>query len=100
MDVDTIQVTIGRTKLAVPVFRDEETTRALVAGLNARLEHIEKTSRVIDTRVSLLLTAYECAVDAEVERTERQEDRASVERALTRIEQALRDTIERHRPRA
>jgi uncharacterized membrane protein len=80
----------------VPVYRDAETTQAIVAALNDRLAAIEDTSTRIDTVAFALQAAFELAVEAEEERVGRRDDQAAVEQALTRIAHALQDTADRH----
>ena len=93
-----LNVTIGRTALAVPVYRDVETTRRIVTDLNERLKAIEDASTRIDTVAFALKAAYELALEAEKERLGRQEDQAAMEHALVRIGRALQEAADRHRP--
>jgi hypothetical protein len=111
-----IDVVIGQLPLKVPLYRDERSTQALVARLNARLAAVEKRIGRIDSYASALLAAFyyaseadEAARDLEYERErtalEKETDDAELLRALAHISDALdgllksaRQAVEPERP--
>jgi len=106
MSRDTIEVTVGRTKLFVPVVVDEATTLRVAERVNDRLNAYQMQGGRIDDLTFALRAAFEFAADFERvsrKRTEEvlrlkqaaEEESDQVAEALDKILQALRDTLEK-----
>lgn len=106
MSPDTIEVTIGRTKLFVPVVVDEATTLRVAERINNRLEAYQMQGGRIDDLTFALRAAFEFAADFErVSRKraeevlrlkqEAEEESDQVTEALDKILQTLRGILEK-----
>ncbi|HNR35827.1 MAG TPA: cell division protein ZapA [Candidatus Hydrogenedentes bacterium] len=102
MKPETVEVVVGRMRLNVPVFTDEETTLRIAEQVNARLEEIEKKSPRVDSLLTALSAAMSFACELENERIQAEkaikqaeEDYEAQQReffhALNRIAHALRE---------
>ena len=85
MPANTLRVTLGRTTLDVPVYVDEETTRALVERVNDRIAELEAHAKRIDSTAINLLTAFSFAADLHSAQEEHDQDTHEVTRALERL---------------
>lgn len=106
MSRDTIEVTVGRTKLFVPVVVDEATTLRVAEHVNDRLEAYQMQGGRIDDLTFALKAAFEFAADLdrvtrkraeEVLRLkqEAEEESDKVAEAVDKILQTLRDILEK-----
>ena len=96
MDNDgRIVVTIGRTKISVPVYGDAAATREIADEVSKRLAAIEESSPRIDSVAFAVQAAFEMAIEADLERRARTADREEFEQALKRIAGALQDVVAR-----
>jgi cell division protein ZapA (FtsZ GTPase activity inhibitor) len=103
---DTVEVTVGRAKLFVPVVIDEATTQRVAERVNDRLEAYQMQGGRIDDLTFALRAAFEFAADLErVSRKrseevlrlkqEAEEDSAEAAAALDKILQALRGILDK-----
>jgi len=106
MTRETIEVTVGRTKLHVPVVVDEATTLRVAERVNDRLEAYQMQGGRIDDLTFALRAAFEFAADLErVTRKraeevlrlkqEAEEESGQVAEAVDKILQTLRDILEK-----
>lgn len=89
-----LQLSVGGILMQVPVYRDEATTRRLVAMVNAKLQQIEAASVRIDTYKFALLASLDFAAQLEEATGEHAEEERELVRALERIAESLRNLIE------
>jgi len=106
MTRDTIEVTVGRTKLSVPAVVDEATTLRIAERVNDRLEAYQMQGGRIDDLTFALRAAFEFAADLERVSHKRaeevmrlkqagEEESDQVAEALDKILQTLRDILEK-----
>lgn len=106
MNPDMVEVTVGRTKLFVPVVVDEATTLRVAERVNDRLDAYQMQGGRIDDLTFALRAAFEFAADFErVSRKraeevlrlkqEAEEESDQVVEALDKILQMLRDILEK-----
>lgn len=92
-----VSVTIARRTLAVPVFKDLDTTREIAQKLSTRLDAIEREGEIdiVDSHLSALFLAYELAVQLHDLKRRHSEETDQVivalEQAATRLEQLLEE---------
>lgn len=89
------QVTVGRMKLSVPIFKDVETTEAITTEIGARMDEIEEKTGVIDTQKNAIKAAYAYAVEKRILEAEHKEDMDDLARALERLASQLRELTKR-----
>jgi len=106
MSHDTIEITVGRTKLFVPVVVDEATTLRVAERVNDRLDAYQMQGGRIDDLTFALRAAFEFAADLERVSRKRaeevlrlkqdaEEESDQVAEALDKILQTLRDILEK-----
>jgi len=88
-----IQVILGGKTVAVPIYKDEQTTLRIVELVNRRLQDIERDSPRIDTQAFALQAAFAFAVECARAEAAASEDEAELLQSLTRLQLALDEVL-------
>ena len=89
------RVEIGRMKLAVPLYKDEDATHEIAREVEERIERIEEETEVIDTQKNAVLAAFECVVEQRALIEEHEEDIRELVRALEKLTSQLKALAKR-----
>jgi cell division protein ZapA (FtsZ GTPase activity inhibitor) len=84
-----VEVTLGRTRVSVPVRGDEATTHAIAQRVTEALDAIEADSPRIDTQRFALLAAFEFAAELHDVTARREGETRELVEALDRLHDAL-----------
>ena len=112
MNDETMEVTVGRVRLKIPVIQDAQTTNRIVHAVNKRIDEIERRSHSVDTHAFALEAAISFAAqldqanqETELERKETrhesEQDAKEMLLALTKINEslgALLETLQEEQP--
>lgn len=96
MSGDSIEVTIAGSRITVPVYRDEATTKALAQRVSQEISAIEKASDRIDTRAFALRAAMRFAADRRDLESKHSKEIAELQVALAELSEKLADLLDRH----
>ena len=88
MSKEGIDVTLAGTRIRVPIFKDEETTVAIVERVQSRLEDISKTGRV-NTQAWALQTALSFAIEVEEVKQAADDEARLLDKRLKTLTQRL-----------
>lgn len=95
---ERVQIRVGGTQLAVPVYGDAATTRKAAEHVTQRLQAIEQRSPRIDTYAFALEAALSFAAEVLEESAVRTEETAETMKALDKIHDALRELTTEYQP--
>lgn len=89
-------VTIGRTRVDVPLCDDPETSEDIAKAITDRLARIEEESTIVDTQKFAVIAAYELAMECYRLKQQHEEDTQDMVKALERLCRELRQLVERY----
>ena len=91
-----LNVNIANVALSVPIHENTETTKRIVANLEAKLRQIEDQSTRVDSQAFALQLAYEYAVQLQTLQKDKEQDNKDMLIALDALQSKLHELVNRH----
>ena len=98
MNGDSVEVTIAGSRIRVPIYRDEATTKALAQRVSQEISVIEKSSDRIDTQAFALQAAMRFAAETKDLEASHKKDVAQLQVALDELSSKLAELLKLHSP--
>lgn len=83
---ENVSVVIRGVKVVVPMYRNEEMTRAIASRVDKHIHEIESEAARVDSQVFAFRTAYDFAVEREMADREREREHRELAQVLGELE--------------
>ena len=88
-----MEVRLGGIRLTVPIYRDHDTTKRIVAEVNKRIRDIEKRSKRIDTQAFALQAALSFATELDKTKALQEDDTKDTLLELNHLSKSLQKLV-------